>query len=646
MGPANFAHSSFELITLLAFVLALPRVSHAQTAQCVSTPGVNQALLSACEALKTQLDSELTTAGTVALGTVVTLPATPATTTGNGGQGGFGASSVVTMTTATGMGSGNGAGNSGGAGGIGGFGTQTSQGAGAGGTGGTNTGGSGLGFGSPSSTSGAGGFGGFGGVGGQSSGGFPGATGSPSAGGAGASGGSGQSNGAGGAGATAGPNGSGGTAGSNGSRSPSSATGNGVSHTGAASPEQNGASPNPSPDNGSSSSSSSNHYRNHVVIPAAVVGAFVGTLLLALLLLLLCICLRRRRKQKEEQEHQAAAHTGPEAAAFAALGGVGACSPTPHGSEKVGTMAPIAAASGGAGAGQDPTHADEKVGPSPFADPHPEVIASGMNNQPNTGYGTRSKAEAILGGGAAAGAAAGVSAAAASRPHQSERHPSNGERPAHELSAAPVPAASRRSPRTSISSKLPRMRQPQHYIPPPAPAADEEPPRLPRLSQELGTGTWFTTGDTPRSDSEAYPDSTIPDPFQTPSGGSLRSSGGTGTGAGMGAGAHNSEPRSNARDSGVIPGPWPGHNQYDGTQPGHEHVGQGHRPASSEHANVEAGPSSAPQDVPERSPDRQETTWMYPSPQEASAFDFDLANRQREARRSIPRKPVGYGGEQ
>lgn len=452
------------------------------------------------------------------------------------------------------------------------------------------------------------------------------------------------------------PNGSNGAMGGN-NGSPSATNGNGGQQSGVTSPDQNGVSSNPQMDNGSSSSSSSStHYRDHVVIPAAVVCSVVGAVLLALLICLLCIFLRRRRKQKEKQA--TTEHTGPDAAAFAALGGTGSRVSDHHTTEKpsaateaVGTGALVAggaAAVGDMKTGHSSTSSNEKVAISPFAD----------QDDPNFTYGTRSKAEAVLGGGALVGAraaaGAGEPAAKRSRPSDHARHPSQGQEPVHELGdvPAPVPAASARTSRSSLSSKFPRMRQPTHYTPPPTappvPAtattagASLQPPQLPRLSSELGTGTWLTSGDTPRSDSDAYPSSTTDDPFMTPSAGSARSVT-TGGGGGVGGartsdvpmvstgGLGESSIAINTDETEVIPGPWPGHHLTSEYEEG---------PSQLRHGQVGEGEAPAPRDIPERSPNRHVTSWVYPSPREAEAFDFELEDREEEARHSIPRKPV------
>ena len=319
-------------VVILLLSATFSNAQSATPAACVSSPGVDLRLLTACEQLQTQLSKQLTAGGTVDLSTQITYQVTPTTDGGNGGSANAPSTAVLTTSAVATTPSSAGLGGVGGASGSGG--SQSNQGQ----------------FGNsqvPSSSGAAGGFGtsnaggsstaaaGFGGSGGSNAppkassagngDGFPSGAASTSSGALGFPGvaSTDMSQSASGANGQPTSNADGATTGANG------AGGVGTMSTMTSAPGSAGAQNTNAPGlTQSSSNSDPNHYRNTVVIPVAVVCTVVPLLLLALLA---CCLLRRRRNKKNRDSALLAGagnekyhgHTEDDAAANAALGGVG-----------------------------------------------------------------------------------------------------------------------------------------------------------------------------------------------------------------------------------------------------------------------------------------------------------------------------------
>ena len=91
---------SFGPLSVLALT-ALFELSHAQSiAPCVSTPGVNLELLSACEGLRSQAQTQLTAGGTVALATQITYQVTSSNALSSGAAFSLASTTSVARTSA------------------------------------------------------------------------------------------------------------------------------------------------------------------------------------------------------------------------------------------------------------------------------------------------------------------------------------------------------------------------------------------------------------------------------------------------------------------------------------------------------------------------------------------------------------------
>lgn len=307
------SHSSYAEFPLLrtmsklfalTLAVALPQLALAQSSthsvkQCVSTPGVNLGLYSACESLRSQLLTELTPGRSVQLSTQIGLPASGTDSNGNP-TGTFATSTSAGTNAAVATdGAGGAAGASPGSTGGSGAAAATSGGGSGGGESNSSTGPSttsGAAGSSSASTSGSGAGGLLGGLGGAAT-----TSSTPTSSGMGGLGGVTTTSSA----STSSVNSNG--RGTIGSTNPSG-TGAGAQSTGAAGSTQKGAQSDP------------HHYRNHVVIPAAVVGAVVGVILIALLI---CCCLFLRRRKSRRAAAAAAYGDDKEQEDYAARGGLG-----------------------------------------------------------------------------------------------------------------------------------------------------------------------------------------------------------------------------------------------------------------------------------------------------------------------------------
>ena len=346
LGQCRHLGSLSLLVLATLHQLANAQSASRSVAQCVSTPGVNLQLLSACESLRTQLTRSLTAGGSIDLSTEIQL--TPTSTTASG-------SGLITSGATSGT-------------------AQTSAVATDGGSGESSTSARNdrLGNSARSSSSQA-----AGGLGNQPS--SASIDDNPTSASASSASSSGIDSGlgAGSTGANDNGNSPSNTAGSNGG-SPSS-TG-----TAGAAGAQNSNTPGATE---STSNSDPHHYRNTVVIPAAVAAAVVFLLLLALLA---CCLLLMRRRNNKKKEAALLADAGNEKYSNA------------HGTSHataVGSAAPAAGAVYNAG------HSNGKS--NPFADPvgtngNDAVVSGGAGGHHGIGAGTA----AGLGAGALAGAGA------------------------------------------------------------------------------------------------------------------------------------------------------------------------------------------------------------------------------------------------
>ncbi|KAL9091347.1 MAG: hypothetical protein Q9159_001431 [Coniocarpon cinnabarinum] len=392
------------LTSWLALAGLLPLVRAQSVAECVSTPGVNLQLLSACESLRGQIT--LTPGATVALSTEVQL--TPTSSTNGDGIVTSNPSSTIAQTNAVGS-----------TGGLGG----ASQSSGAGSGESTSNGVlGGSGSSRPSTTApGVGGFGGsssslrsptpvsFASQPTNSSNGFDSSVAAGSAGGSSTSG---ANNGeptsaSGGSGAMTGT--------SDGAAASTTANGGSSSTAGAAGAQDSNAAGLTQ----SGQNSDPHHYRNTVVIPAAVVGAVVPILLLALL----ACCLIRRRRKKKASESALLANAENEKFRD---------TQTTNGASAFAGAAPLAGGAAGASHARDHNN--------PFADP---VDPSRANVAGPGGSGPHFGAGSGAAAGLGAGALAGAAGAGIASHDRSRRDPSAG--PRSSTSSARLPAGVRPS---------------------------------------------------------------------------------------------------------------------------------------------------------------------------------------------------------
>ena len=402
------------------------------------------------------------------------------------------------------------------------------------------------------------------------------------------------------------------------SDSPSSGSsggfGEGTGSTATAEANSNAASPTSA--DFTAPSSSSNHYRDHVIIPVAVVCSIIGAVLLALLLLLL---LKRRRRRQDATTHKVEeammAGSGTAASAAVVGGGVAAAaagkgsdSSTPPPPEKTDNQTSEAPLLGGAAAKPiDMRNDPEKTG---YQTPEAVAVASEKRAYSPISEKTGLPAlEATALGGAAMTATRGTDT-----PYDLEKQ-ADVQGQEQENSAAGALAA--RRPSKASNTSVSQAGSFSH----PSPAGSrrvvsEVAPSLPEMPG-MGTGAWISAEDAPTVETPNYSVASSSDPFMTPSERSLSNQGPV-------PGQHSIE-----QDGAVpeLPQPGVGTDIPSTADADHTNV-PGH--GESEQVLVRESDDEEESGLPpltDRSGRRHVTSWHYPSPTEASSFNFGFDGR-------------------